>query len=73
MLDEAKIMVRGVNVSIERVNDALRSCFRSLLRSQRKGAWTPEAFAEELRIAVRRELEADVGYKCIVSLFVHRI
>lgn len=73
MLDEAKIMVRGVNVSIERVSDALRSCFRSLLRSQRKGAWTQEAFAEELRIAVRRELEADVGYKCIVSLFVHRI
>jgi len=73
MLDEAKIAVRGVNVSADRVSDALKSSFRSLMRAQRKGAWTPESLSEELRIAVRRELEADVGYKCVVSLFVHRI
>ena len=73
MLGEPKIFVRGVNTRPNRVKDALIGSFRELQRSQRKSNWTEESLSEELRIAVRRELEAEVGYKCVVTMFVHRI
>lgn len=73
MLGEPKIQVRGVYVRQERVKEVLLSSFRELARAQRKSHWTEETLSEELRIAVRRELEADVGYKTVVSVFLHKL
>lgn len=73
MLDEPKVVVRGVNVTEEKVRKSLSSVFRDLHRGQRKSKWTEATLTEELRIGLRRELEPDIGYKCVVSMFVHRI
>ncbi|NBO37753.1 ribonuclease J [bacterium] len=73
ILSEPKIFVRGVNTSIDRVRDAIVGCFRELQRVQRKSHWTEESLSEELRLAVRRDLESELGYKCVVSLFLHRL
>ena len=73
MLDTPKVCVRGVNTSVERVKDAVVNSFRELQRTQRKGHWSEDALTEELRIAVRRDLEPEIGYKCVVSIFLHRI
>jgi ribonuclease J len=73
LLNEPKVQVRGVDVAPERVREVVKSSFRDVSRSQRKAHWSEESFSEELRIAVRRELEADVGYKAVVTIFMHRL
>jgi ribonuclease J len=73
MLGEPKVAVRGVDVLPHRVHEAVLSCFRELQRGQRKSQWNSETLAEELRIAVRKDLESVVGYKCVVSLFLHKL
>lgn len=73
LLSDPKLNIRGVYVKPDRVMEALQSSFRELARGQRKTHWTEETLAEELRIAVRRELESDLGYKAVISIFLHRI
>ncbi|MEN9808854.1 MAG: hypothetical protein RLZZ488_421 [Pseudomonadota bacterium] len=73
LLSEPKLQVRGVYVKSDRVLEVVKSSFRDISRSQRKSHWTEETLGEELRIAIRRELEADIGYKAVVSIFLHRI
>lgn len=73
LLTAPKLQVRGVYVTPERVQSVVESAFREVSRGQRKTHWTEETLSEELRIAVRRELESDVGYKAVVSIFLHKL
>jgi mRNA degradation ribonuclease J1/J2 len=73
LLADPKIQVRGVNVNAKRVMEVFKSSFREIIRMQRKTNLNEESLAEELRIAVRRDLETDVGYKTVVSVFLHRL
>lgn len=73
LLGEPKFQVRGVYVKADRVLAIIKASFRDLVRSQRKSHWTEESLGEELRIAIRRELESDIGYKAVVSIFLHKI
>jgi ribonuclease J len=73
LLADPKIQVRGVNVNAKRVLEVFKSSFREIIRMQRKTNLNEESLAEELRIAVRRDLETDVGYKTVVSVFLHRL
>ena len=73
LLGEPKLQVRGVYVTPERVRKVVEASFREVVRAQRKSHLTEENLSEELRIAVRRELESDVGYKAVISVFVHRL
>ncbi|MFZ9521105.1 MAG: ribonuclease J [Silvanigrellaceae bacterium] len=73
LLADPKIQVRGVNVTSDRVMEVFKSSFREIIRAQRKSSLNADSLGEELRIAVRRDLETDVGYKTVVSVFLHRL
>jgi ribonuclease J len=73
LLSEPKLAVRGVPVAPARVKSVVESCFREVVRAQRKSHLTEDSLSEELRIAVRREIEPEIGYKAVVSVFLHKL